>query len=150
MILYGIKNCNTVKTAMDWLKKNDVEFDFHDYKKSGITLSKLREWSGQVGWEGRVSAADRLAFLPGRRHDSLLFATIRSSDRLMPRCPGERSHPAAQRHEGITLLVGAAGEDCLNAPLDLDASCRWIDKPEGDKRHAPHEMQSNNDQRRHR
>jgi len=55
MILYGIKNCNTVKSAVDWLKKNELEFEFHDYKKSGITASKLADWSKQVGWESLVN-----------------------------------------------------------------------------------------------
>src|SRR4051812_22706303 len=55
MTVYGIKNCNTVKSALDWLKKNNVEFEFHDYKAKGITASKLKEWSGQVGWESLVN-----------------------------------------------------------------------------------------------
>jgi len=55
MIVYGIKNCNTVKSALDWLKKNNVEFEFHDYKKAGITAAKLGEWSKQVGWESLVN-----------------------------------------------------------------------------------------------
>jgi arsenate reductase len=53
--LYGIKNCNTVKTAMDWLKKNKVEIAFHDYKTKGITEAKLKQWSKQVGWESLVN-----------------------------------------------------------------------------------------------
>ena len=55
MILYGIKNCNTVKSAIDWLKKNNVDFEFHDYKTKGITDAKLKEWSKQVGWESLVN-----------------------------------------------------------------------------------------------
>lgn len=55
MTVYGIKNCNTVKSALDWLKKNKVEFEFHDYKKSGVTSAKLAEWSKQVGWESLVN-----------------------------------------------------------------------------------------------
>jgi arsenate reductase len=55
MIVYGIKNCNTVKSAIDWLKRNKVEFEFHDYKKSGITEAKLSEWSKQVSWESLVN-----------------------------------------------------------------------------------------------
>ena len=55
MIVYGIKNCNTVKSAIEWLNKNKVEFEFHDYKKSGITASKLTEWSKHVGWESLVN-----------------------------------------------------------------------------------------------
>ena len=55
MTVYGIKNCNTVKSALDWLKKNNIEFDFHDYKSKGITKEKLKEWSRQVGWESLVN-----------------------------------------------------------------------------------------------
>jgi arsenate reductase (glutaredoxin) len=55
MIVYGIKNCNTVKSAIEWLNKNKVEFEFHDYKKSGITATKLNEWCKQVGWESLVN-----------------------------------------------------------------------------------------------
>ena len=55
MITYGIKNCNTVKSAMEWLTKNKIEFEFHDYKKSGITEAKLKEWCKQVGWESLVN-----------------------------------------------------------------------------------------------
>src|SRR5882672_10671869 len=55
MIVYGIKNCNTVKSAIEWLNKNKVEFEFHDYKKSGVTEAKLKEWCKQVGWESLVN-----------------------------------------------------------------------------------------------
>lgn len=42
--IYGITNCDTVKKAMAWLKENDVAFEFHDFKKEGITALKLQEW----------------------------------------------------------------------------------------------------------
>ena len=55
MVLYGIKNCNTVKNAVAWLNDRKVEFDFHDYKSKGITTEKLQTWSKQVGWESLVN-----------------------------------------------------------------------------------------------
>ena len=55
MILYGIKNCNTVKSAIDWLKKHKVAFEFYDLKSKGITPEKLTLWSKQVGWETLVN-----------------------------------------------------------------------------------------------
>ena len=55
MTVYGIKNCNTVKSALDWLKKNKIDFEFHDYKSKGITEARLKEWSRQVGWESLVN-----------------------------------------------------------------------------------------------
>jgi Spx/MgsR family transcriptional regulator len=53
--VYGIKNCNTVKSALDWLKNNKTDFEFHDYKTQGITEAKLKGWSKQVGWESLVN-----------------------------------------------------------------------------------------------
>lgn len=55
MVIYGIKNCNTVKSALDWLKKHDVEYEFHDYKAKGISKAKLKSWCEQVGWERLVN-----------------------------------------------------------------------------------------------
>ncbi|MBX2955291.1 MAG: ArsC family reductase [Cyclobacteriaceae bacterium] len=55
MIVYGIKNCNTVKSALEWLKKKKIEFEFHDYKSKAITEAKLKDWSKQVGWESLVN-----------------------------------------------------------------------------------------------
>lgn len=55
MKIYGIPNCNTVKKALDWLKANQVDFEFHDFKKLGINESKLQEWADVFGWEALVN-----------------------------------------------------------------------------------------------
>lgn len=49
--IYGIPNCDTMKKAMDWLKKNKIPFEFHNYKTEGITPAKLRSWCRHAGWE---------------------------------------------------------------------------------------------------
>ncbi len=49
--LYGIKNCDTVKKAMNWLAENQVEYQFHDYKKDGVDAVKLAEFVKKFGWE---------------------------------------------------------------------------------------------------
>lgn len=51
MIVYGIKNCDSVKKALQWLKAKGIDYAFHDYKTSGISEEKLKEWCKQVGWE---------------------------------------------------------------------------------------------------
>ena len=51
MIVYGIVNCNTVKKALDWIRANEITYEFHDYKKKGITAEKLTEWFNVFGWE---------------------------------------------------------------------------------------------------
>ena len=55
MIVYGIKNCNTVAKALNWLKENHLDFEFHDFKKLGISESKLKEWADQLGWEALIN-----------------------------------------------------------------------------------------------
>jgi arsenate reductase (glutaredoxin) len=55
MIVYGIKNCDTVKKALTWLNENKIDFEFHDYKMKGISEKKLKEWSAALGWEALVN-----------------------------------------------------------------------------------------------
>lgn len=51
MHVYGIKNCGTVKKALTWLEENDIPYTFHDFKKEGVTIDKLKEWEKELGWE---------------------------------------------------------------------------------------------------
>lgn len=46
--VYGIKNCNTMKKAFDWLEAKGLEYEFHDYKKKGINEGKIGEWMQQL------------------------------------------------------------------------------------------------------
>ena len=43
--IYGIKNCDTMKKARNWLEAHRVKADFHDYKASGINKPMLEAWS---------------------------------------------------------------------------------------------------------
>lgn len=49
--LYGISNCNTVKKAKDWLQDNNIEFQFHDYRKQGLSAELLESFEAVLGWE---------------------------------------------------------------------------------------------------
>ena len=51
LTLYGIKNCDTVKKAINWLNSRNIPFEFHDYKTKGISEEKLIAWNKQIGWE---------------------------------------------------------------------------------------------------
>src|SRR4051794_37343994 len=50
-ILYGIRNCDTMKKAWTWLDQAGIPYAFHDYKKEGVSREKLEAWTRQVGWE---------------------------------------------------------------------------------------------------
>ncbi len=51
MKVYGIPNCDTVKKALNWFRANNVMYEFHDFRKLGITPEKLAEWDAKVGYE---------------------------------------------------------------------------------------------------
>ena len=49
--MYGIKNCDTIKKARDWLTEHGRAYDFHDYKAVGIDKARLQGWVDTLGWE---------------------------------------------------------------------------------------------------
>lgn len=55
--LHGIPNCDTMKKARVWLDAHHVAYDFHDYKKAGITADKLNAWADVVSWEVLLNKA---------------------------------------------------------------------------------------------
>lgn len=57
MILYGIRNCDTVRKARAWLDARGLAYEFHDYKTAGIDETRLRGWSVELGWEKLLNRA---------------------------------------------------------------------------------------------
>ena len=49
--LYGIANCSSVKKARDWLTEQDLDYQFHDFKKLGVPSDQLPHWVASLGWE---------------------------------------------------------------------------------------------------
>jgi len=50
-VIYGIKNCDTMKKARKWLDDHRVAYAFHDYKTDGIDRARLKAWVEAAGWE---------------------------------------------------------------------------------------------------
>jgi arsenate reductase len=57
IVIYGIKNCDTMKKARAFLDKNKVAYEFHDYKTQGIDKPKLEGWAKKAGWETLLNKA---------------------------------------------------------------------------------------------
>ncbi len=49
--VYGIKACDTMKKACDWLTAQDIHYAFHDYKKTPLDAATLDDWCKRVSWE---------------------------------------------------------------------------------------------------
>ena len=57
VVMYGIKNCETVKKARTWLDEHDVSYDFYDYKTEGAPPEQLQRWVKEFGWEAVLNRA---------------------------------------------------------------------------------------------
>lgn len=47
-ILYGIKNCDTVRKARAWLDAHAIPYRFHDLRADGIDAAMVNGWLKQV------------------------------------------------------------------------------------------------------
>ncbi|MGK0250077.1 MAG: arsenate reductase [Oleispira sp.] len=53
--MFGIKNCDTIKKARKWLETENIEYQFHDYKKDGLNAEMLDTWVKDLGWEALIN-----------------------------------------------------------------------------------------------
>jgi Spx/MgsR family transcriptional regulator len=47
--LYGIKNCDTVKKARQWLEQRAIEYRFHDFRSDGLSREQVQGWLRELG-----------------------------------------------------------------------------------------------------
>ena len=100
--LYGIPNCDTVKKARTWLDQQGIAYDFHDYKKAGVTAAKVKAWCKALGWETVLNrAGTTYRKLPDEAKDGLTQAKAIA---LMVEHPSMIKRPIVE-HEG-GLLIG--------------------------------------------
>jgi arsenate reductase (glutaredoxin) len=106
VVVYGIRNCDTIKKARAWLVSNGVTHAFHDYKISGADPARLAAWADAVGWETLLNRA------------GTTFRTLPEEDRtdidrekaltLMAAHPSLIKRPVVEYHGG--LIVGFSPE----------------------------------------
>lgn len=51
LVVYGIKNCNSMKKAFAFLDENGKTYKFHDFKKESLSLDVLMPIIEKVGIE---------------------------------------------------------------------------------------------------
>jgi Spx/MgsR family transcriptional regulator len=51
IILFGIKNCDTIKKARQWLAEQGIDYRFHDVRIEGIEAATIEHWIEQTDWE---------------------------------------------------------------------------------------------------
>lgn len=55
IIMYGIKNCDTIKKACQFLEKNNIEYEFKDFREDGLNPIQLRAWIKELGWDNLIN-----------------------------------------------------------------------------------------------
>lgn len=55
VVVYGIPNCDTVKRVRAALTASGCEYEFHDFKKSGVPLQAAAQWLTQCGWQPLIN-----------------------------------------------------------------------------------------------
>ena len=102
LTIYGIRNCDTMKKARNWLDAHGVSYEFHDYKVSGVSRETLARWAGVVGWETLLNrAGTTFRKLPDSAKANLTEARAM---KLMLEQPSMIKRPVLE--QGRTLLVG--------------------------------------------
>lgn len=108
LLIYGIPNCDTVKKARAYLDTRGIGYQFHDYKKSGITREKLENWLAQHPWEELLNRAGTTfrqvpeAERPGTREAAI---------DLMLAKPSVIRRPIVEDESGRMVAVGFKREE---------------------------------------
>lgn len=70
--VHGIRNCDTVRKACQWLDAHHIAYRFHDFKSQGVPAQALDRWIERLGWERLVNRQG----LTWRRLDETLRAAV--------------------------------------------------------------------------
>jgi len=54
-VIYGIKNCDTLKKACRWLDAHGQSYRFHDYRVDGLDKRLLLSFISELGWEALLN-----------------------------------------------------------------------------------------------
>ncbi len=71
-ILYGIKNCDTVRRARRWLDAHGIDYRFHDLRADGVTPEQVAAWADELGWEALLNRRGMTwRRLPAKRKEAI-------------------------------------------------------------------------------
>ena len=129
--LFGIKNCNTVKKALDWLVLNKIDFNFIDVKKD-LSFELLNQW-----FQNLPSGLNPLMFVNQRGitwrnladSDKQLINSNKGIIKLILQKPSVMKRPVLIINKNVVLL-GYDEEKlqkCINMTKTLEIAKRLIE-----------------------
>ncbi|WP_205952124.1 ArsC family reductase [Pantoea stewartii] len=103
-VMFGIKNCDTIKKARRFLEAASVDYRFHDYRADGLTDEQLQQFIDALGYQDLLNTRGTTwRKLPESERDSITDAA--SAKALMLAQPAIIKRPVLRTADG-TLLLG--------------------------------------------
>jgi arsenate reductase len=109
--VFGIKNCDTMKKAMNWLTDNGLAYEFIDYKKAGVAEANLPDWNQRAGLEKLLNT--RGLMWRKLSDDERVADDEQKALKLMAQYPSLIKRPVLDA--GKQLLVGFSPESYAEA-----------------------------------
>ena len=53
--VFGLKNCDTCRNALKWLKDSGFIHEFHDIRDNSIDADTVSRWISAVGWNALLN-----------------------------------------------------------------------------------------------
>lgn len=106
-VVFGIKNCDTVKKAREWLDERNVQYRFHDFRLDGLSKNQLQAWIDQLGTDQLINTRSTTWKQLSPKDQALATGKIASAVVLAN--PTLIKRPILKH--GDTLIVGFKPED---------------------------------------
>ena len=103
MRLFGIANCDTVRSARAWLDARGIDFEWVDFRRSPPAAPLLESWSERVGWQTLVNRRGT-TWRKLAPEEQARVTGSREAIRLMMANPSVIRRPVVER--GAEVLVG--------------------------------------------
>lgn len=103
--VYGIPNCDTIKKTRTWLDKKGIAYQFHDYRKEGVSADKLRSWLKDVPLEKLFNKAST-TWKELSPEEKEAVNDQESTIRLMVEKPTAIKRPVIEDSTGKAIAIG--------------------------------------------
>ncbi len=101
VIIYGIKNCDTMKKARSLLQQLQIDVHFHDYRTDGVPAAVLQQAMSALGWETLIN--QRGTTWRGLAEADKQIPDAAAALALMQRHPAVIKRPLLQRGDQFIL-----------------------------------------------
>lgn len=110
-VMYGIKNCDTIKKARSHLEKLNLSYQFHDYRVDGLPAELLDDMLQALSWQALLNT--RGTTFRGLAEEAKADITADKARALMLAHPALIKRPVLKTPIGWQLGYNADDYDSL-------------------------------------